>query len=258
MKTLDIQGARVPRIGLGTWALRGETCQETVLAALDLGYRHIDTAEMYGNERAIGHALAKSCLPREELFLTSKVWRNHMHHDGVLEACDQSLEDLGTEYLDLYLIHWPVTDVPIDETVGALDELQRSGRVRRIGVSNFSAAQLAEAQKVSQTGIFCNQVEINPWRYPADVLAACQASDVLVTAYTPLARGRVQSSDVLRDVGDSYGKTAVQVALRWLIQKPNVVAIPKASSRDHLEQNMAVFDFELDSRAMEAIDNLSN
>ena len=258
MKTLDVRGTNVPRIGLGTWALRGETCQEILLLALDLGYRHIDTAEMYGNERAIGRALAQSGVPRQELFLTSKVWQNHMRHDDVLEACDRSLEDLGTDYLDLYLIHWPVTDVPVDETVGALDELQISGRARRIGVSNFSVAQLAEAQGACQTGIFCNQVEINPWRYPSDVLAACQASDVLVTAYTPLARGRVQRSDVLREIGDGHGKTAVQAALRWLIQKPNVVAIPKASSRDHLVQNLAVFDFELEADEMAAIDALSS
>lgn len=257
MNTIDVRGTSVPQIGLGTWALRGETCHKTVLMALDLGYRHIDTAEMYDNERAIGRAIAQSRVPREELFLTSKVWRDHMHHGDVIKACDRSLEDLGADYLDLYLIHWPVADVPIDETVGALDELQHSGRARRIGVSNFSAAQLAEAQEASQAGIFCNQVEINPWRHPGDLLAACQASDVLMTAYTPLARGRVQSSDVLREIGATHGKTPVQVALRWLIQKPNVVAIPKASSREHLEQNLAVFDFELDNAAMEAIDDLS-
>ncbi len=258
MEHLEIRGSSIPSIGLGTWALRGETCQQVVLAALELGYRHIDTAEMYGNELAIGEALKKSSVRREEIFLTSKVWQTHMHHNDVLEACDRSLADLGTDYVDLYLIHWPVAHVPIRETVGALDEIQHSGRARHIGVSNFSAAQLGEAQAASQSGIFCNQVEFNPWRRPGEVLAACQQSNVLVTAYTPLAHGSVEQDDVLNQVGSRYGKTAAQVTLRWLIQKPNVVAIPKASSRKHLSENLAIFDFELDAQAVKAIDDLSS
>ncbi len=256
MEYLNIRGTSVPRLGLGTWALRGQACLEAVQAALAAGYRHIDTAEMYDNERAIGAAMERSSVGREDIFLTSKVWKNHMRRDDVLTACDRSLEALGTDYIDLYLIHWPVVDVPIRETVGALDELQESGRARHIGVSNFNAAQLAEAQAASRTGIFCNQVEFNPWRRPAEVLAACQKSQVMVTAYTPLARGRVERSSVLEEVGDRFGKTAAQVALRWLIQQPCVVAIPKASRRDHLEENLAIFDFVLDQTAIAAIDAL--
>lgn len=258
MEHLVIQGTSIPRIGLGTWALRGDACEEVVVAALELGYRHIDTAEMYGNERAIGRALARSGVPREELFITSKVWQNHMHSEQVLEACDQSLKDLGTDFLDLYLIHWPVASVPIPETIGALDELQRLGRARHIGVSNFNRAQLREAQQASRSGVFCDQIEVNPWRFPTDVVAACQEADVLVTAYTPLARGAVGSSDVLGEIGRRCGKTAAQVALRWLIQQPNVAAIPKASSREHLAENLAVFDFTLDAEATGAINNLAN
>jgi 2,5-diketo-D-gluconate reductase B len=210
MEHLGIRGISVPRIGLGTWALRGETCEEVVAQALELGYRHFDTAEMYRNETEIGRALKRAGVPREELFLTSKVWRNHMHYDGVLRACEQSLTELGTDYLDLYLIHWPNPEVPIEETVSALDELQRSGRARCIGLSNFGLSELRAAQAASRVGIFCNQVEFNPWEQPTAVLEACQAEDVLVMAYTPLARGRVQRSEDLRQIGDRFGKTPVQ------------------------------------------------
>jgi 2,5-diketo-D-gluconate reductase B len=258
MTTIEIRGTRVPRIGLGTWALSGGTCQESVLAALELGYRHIDTAEMYGNEADIGQALARSGIDRSQLFLVSKVWRNHMRYSEVMSACDRSLSDLRTDYLDLYLIHWPVYDVPVEETVRALDELQRSGRAHHIGVSNFSVGQLREAQEASQSGIFCNQVRFNPWANPADVLSACQDSGVLVTAYTPLAHGSVVGSDVLREIGIRHGKTAAQVALRWLIEHRNVVAIPKASSREHLAENMAVFDFELTEDEAQAIERLAD
>jgi 2,5-diketo-D-gluconate reductase B len=257
MQHLDIQGARVPLIGLGTWALRGETCEDAVLAALDIGYRHIDTAEIYGNERAIGKAWQRSGVPRHQLFITSKVWQNHLHHDDLLAACDQSLEDLGTDYLDLYLIHWPVAGVPISETMAALDELQSAGRARHIGVSNFGVVQLREAQQVSHSGIFCNQIEVNPWRRPDDIVSACQASNVLVTAYTPLARGRVAQSNVLLEVARRHGKTAAQVVLRWLVQQPGVVTIPKASTREHLEENLDVFDFALDDHDVDAINALA-
>jgi 2,5-diketo-D-gluconate reductase B len=256
MEHLTISGVSVPKVGLGTWALRGETCRDVVRLALDLGYRHIDTAEMYGNEQAIGEALALSSVARDDIFLTSKVWQNHMTYADVLATCDQSLADLGTDYVDLYLIHWPVSHVPIDETVSALDELQRTGRTRHIGVSNFSVAQQRSAQSASQFGILTNQVEFNPWRQPRQVLSACQESDVLVTAYTPLARGRVLSSDTLAAIGSRYDKTAAQVTLRWLIQKPNVITIPKAANPDHLRENLEVFDFELDGDAVMQIDGL--
>lgn len=254
----QVQGVRVPKIGLGTWNLRGGECRRAVALALEMGYRHIDTAEMYGNEREIGQGLRDASVPRDEIYLVSKVWTDHAEADQVRKACAESLDKLGSEYLDLYLLHWPVASVPIQETVGALAELQAKGLIRRFGVSNFSVQQLEEAERASPVRLLCDQVRFNPWHGQPDLVAYCGGHDLLLTAYTPVAKGRTANDPVLVGIGRKYGKTGTQVALRWLTQKQNVVAIPKASQPDHLHENVSALDFELEQAEIARIDQLSD
>lgn len=256
--TISIQGVALPVIGLGTWDLRGDECRHAVTSALKMGYRHIDTAEMYGNEAEIGQAMREAGVPRREIFLVSKVWTNHAGADQVEAACRASLDRLGCQYLDLYLLHWPVARVPIQETVEALAELQTKGLIRRFGVSNFSVQQLEEAEGASSVRLLCDQVRFNPWHGQTELVAYCGRRDLLLTAYTPVAKGRTASDPVLVRIGRKYGKTGTQVALRWLTQQRNVVAIPKASRPDHLQENLGAFDFRLNEQEMAEIDQLSS
>ncbi len=245
MEFLEIQGVQVPVLGLGTWAMRGSTCTQVILQALDLGYRHIDTAQMYGNENAVGNALTHTAVPREEVFLTTKIYRSNLEYENVLPSVQQSLEELQTEYIDLLLIHWPSGSVPIPETVEAMNELQDAGAVKHIGVSNFSVSQMQQAMEASETPVLTNQVQYHPFKKQQSVLEFCSENDVMLTAYSPLAKGRAVRDNTLGDIGAKYGKSAAQVALRWLIQQDNVSAIPKASKKKHLQENIDIFDFEL-------------
>lgn len=256
MDYVVIGGVRVPRIGLGTWNMRGDSCLRAVLHALEMGYRHIDTAEMYGNEREVGRALSESGLPREDIYLVTKVWTNHLRHADVLAACSQSLEKLDTSYIDLYLIHWPGSDVPVAETIGAMELLVQDGKVRQIGVSNFSTTQLQEARSVGSTPIKCDQVKFSP-HYPQHrLLSYCQEHEILLTAYTPLEKGGVGGERDLQAIGEKHGKTAAQIVLRWLIEKDFVAAIPKASNPEHQQENLDVFGFSLDDKDRKAIEEL--
>ncbi|MFB6155299.1 MAG: aldo/keto reductase [Haloferacaceae archaeon] len=253
MEYVTVQGESVPALGLGTYQLRGEQCVRAVRTALSLGYRHIDTAEYYRNEAAIGRAIAESDVDREDLFLVTKVWRTNLAHDDVLRSAQESLRDLRTDYLDLLLVHWPSRTVPIEETMEAMNHLRRDGSVRHVGVSNFSVEQVREARDASEAPILADQVKYHPQTGQDDLLQFCLDEDVLLTAYSPLAKGSVTSDETLRDVGQRYGKSPAQVALRWLVQQPQVAAIPKASSEDHLRENLDVFDFELTEGEMETI-----
>lgn len=244
-------GPDIPRIGLGTWELEGTECEDAVRIALDMGYRHIDTAESYGNEECIGRALA-SC-DRDEIFVTSKVWRDNLRPDDLKKACRASLERLGTDYLDLYLVHWPNSDVPIDETVGALEDLLDRERIRSWGVSNFTVAHLEEALQHGRPSV--NQVEMHPRLRQADLDRRCREHGVVVTAYSPLARGEAVDEPVLHEIGRAHGKTAGQVALRWSLQHGHVV-IPSSSTREHLRENADILDFELGQDEMARIDGL--
>lgn len=221
-----------------------------------MGYRHIDTAEMYANEEPIGQALAEAGVPRPDIFLTTKVSNSHLRRADVLTACRSSLERLGLDYIDLYLIHWPGHDVPLEETMQALDELQASGLIRHAGVSNFNVGLMQAAQTAARYAVFCNQVEFNPWERDHALVAVCQTEDILLTAYTPLARGRVLNTPDLIAIGQTHHKTPAQVALRWLTQMDNVVAIPKAASQAHLKENLDVFEFELTPDEIAGIDAL--
>ncbi len=253
MEHVSVQGTAVPAVGLGTWRLTGEECRQAVRTALELGYRHVDTAQEYGNERQVGNALSDSDVERESLFLTTKLGRRNRAYDDVLRSTEESLAKLGTDYVDLLLIHWPSVRTPLRETLAAMNELVDSGRVRSIGVSNFDVDRLHRARKHSEHGIFTNQVQFNPYWPQTDLLSYCRIHDVLCTAYSPLAHGRVLDDPVLREIGTRYGVSPAQVAIRWTVQHPNVVTVPKATSREHLQANLSVFDFELTDEEMKRI-----
>jgi diketogulonate reductase-like aldo/keto reductase len=248
-----VRGVDVPKVGFGTARMTGEECREAVENALDLGYRHLDTAQMYDNEDAVGAALAASDVDRSEIFLTTKLNRGNLTREDALRSFEESLDRLGTDYVDLLLIHAPSDSVPVEETLGAMNDLQDEGSVEHVGVSNFSVEQLREAIRTSETSILTNQVKYHPYHPQDDLLNVCVEEDVLLTAYSPLAKGKVSDDETLAEIGDRYGKTAGQVALRWLVQQENVVTIPKAADRDHRRENVDVFDFELTDEEMDRV-----
>ncbi|MCU4753691.1 aldo/keto reductase [Halobacteria archaeon AArc-curdl1] len=256
MEYASVRGEAVPAIGLGTYRLRGSECRETVQTALEIGYRHIDTAEFYENQAEIGAAIDAATVPREALFVTTKVWKTNLEAEAVHRSFTNSLEALDLEYVDLLLIHWPNENVPVEQTLEAMNHLQAEGLVRHVGVSNFSVTQLEEAIAASRTPILTNQVEYNPYVDRDALLEYCRDQDVLLTAYSPLVKGKVLEDDTLEEIGDRYGKSPAQVALRWLVQQDGVIAIPKASSREHLEANLDVFDFTVTDQEMAQIDSL--
>ena len=257
MEFETIHGEEIPKIGFGTWNLRGEECIRAVGSAFELGYRHIDTAEMYANEQQVGRAIQDSGLERGEIFLTSKVLSSNLRHDAVLEACSRSLHKLNLDFIDLYLIHSPNSRVPIEETMRALKTLVEQGEVRTIGVSNFSIQQQAAAQASSAAKLLTNQV-IYHSQYPQrELLEYCRENDVMITSYSPLARGRLAKNRGLQAIGDRYGKSVAQIALRWVVQQPNVVTIPKSSSRARQLENIEIFDFALADEEMTEVAALS-
>lgn len=244
-------GVKIPQIGLGTYQMQGDTCTEAVRYALDHGYRHVDTAEFYDNEAAIGDAIED----RDSIFLTSKVWRTNLHHDDVIDACNASLNRLDTEHLDLYLIHWPNESIPMEETFDALEELYEKGKIRAVGVSNFTITHLKEAMGSSDVPITMNQVEFHPFLYQEELLEFCHDHDIQLTAYAPIARNKVAENEQIQEIAERHGKTPAQVSLRWLLQH-GTIAIPKASTEAHIEQNMHVFDFELSDEEMRTLNAL--
>lgn len=247
----------MPALGFGTWALNGDECKRAVREALDVGYRHIDTAEMYGNEEEVGYAIQRSAVTRDQVFLATKVWHDHLDTSGVSRALEGSLRRLRTDYVDLFLIHWPNPGVPLEETLAGMSGLKAAGKAKHIGVSNFTVAQLREAQQCSGGPVFCNQVEYHPYLCQDSLLAYCRSNNILLVAYCPLARGRVFSGSLLQQIGQGYGKTAGQVALRWLLQQDGVGLIPRSASSAHIRENFQVFDFELTDEEMGRISRLA-
>lgn len=243
----------IPAVGLGTWRLSGRKGISVIRKAIDLGYTHFDTAEMYSNESDIGMAI-RGC-KRSKLFITSKVWPNHLHYNDVITACESSLKKLGIDYLDLYLIHWPNESVSMEETLDAMCELQKRELVKSIGVSNFTIAHLEKALRDSSVNIVTNQVEFHPYLYQKELLGYCTAHNIILTAYSPIAKGEILKEPILMNIAKAHGKTAVQVALRWLLQK-GLIAIPKASKEKHLKENIALFDWSLTEDDISSIDNI--
>ncbi len=256
MQYKNIQGIDVPEIGLGTYLLHGRECEKAVRTALDIGYRHIDTAQMYKNERGIGEALRLSRVPREDIFLTTKIWHTNLAPDDVLKTTERHLLDLQTPYVDLLLIHWPNPQYDLRKTLEAMLVLRDQGKAVNIGVSNFPLPLLIEANEEIRAPVFCNQVEYHPFLGQFDILDYALDNDLLLTAYAPLAKGQVMKDRDLIEIGNKYGKSPAQIALRWLIEQENVAAIPKASSREHLESNFNIFDFYLSDEDFDRIDDL--
>lgn len=252
----SVQGIEVPEIGLGTYKLYGRECYNTVRSALDIGYTHIDTAQMYKNEKEIGEAIRKSGKSREDLFITTKIWHTNLEHDDVLQSVEDSLKELNSHYIDLLLIHWPKERLSLEQTYEAMMILRDQGKALNIGVSNFPLSLMKYSLEELRVPLFCNQVEFHPFLAQFDLLDYSYDQDFLVTAYSPLAQGNVNENKILQDIGKELGKSAAQISLRWLIEQENVVAIPKASSEDHLRENIDVFDFELTDEQFEMIDEL--
>jgi diketogulonate reductase-like aldo/keto reductase len=237
--------AEVPTVGLGTWQLDDATASESVSTALELGYRHVDTAQAYGNEAAVGRAIADSDVDREEVFLTTKVHPSNRSVDDIVASVEASLDRLGTSYVDLILIHWPHPLADLETVMSGLNAVVDRDLARHLGVSNFGKDRLDRARELSDEPVLTDQVLFHPWWPQRDLLAYCQAEDVLLTAYSPLANGGAIGDSVLGDIGDRYGKSDAQVAIRWAIGHDHVVAIPMSTSRAHLADNLDVFDFEL-------------
>lgn len=257
MQFVEANGATIPAIGLGTWELRGNVCARIVERALSMGYRHVDTAEAYDNEREVGEGLRASGVTRADVFVTTKVWSDHLAPREFERATKESLTRLRLSELDLLLIHWPSASIPLAETIGALCRMKSAGLTRHIGVSNFTVALVAEAVQLATEPLVVDQVEWHPFIDQSKVRAVCRRYGLAVTAYSPIARGRIAGNDVIERIAAAHGKTAAQVSLRFLIQEGAIV-IPRTSRPERLAENLAIFDFVLDAQEMEDIRALAN
>lgn len=254
--SLPITGGALPLLGYGTWRLRGEECRRAVETALGCGYRHIDTAAAYGNHDAVGAAIAQSGLARSDLFITTKVPPVQLGRADLVQAAHRALDELGLDIIDLYLVHWPNPEIPIEVTLEALAALVGEGLVRFCGVSNFTHQRLRQAVETGIVPITTNQVEYHPHLNQRGLQAACADMGVAVTAYCPLGKGTLAQDPVLGGIGLRYGRSASEVALRWLLQR-GIVAIPKAASREHILANLAVTTWELDPADFQLVDTLA-
>lgn len=252
---VEAHGARIPLIGLGTWNLRGSSCVRMVEQALLLGYRHVDTAEMYDNEREVGEGLRASGLARGEVFITTKIWPSHFAARELERAVKESLARLQLAEVDLLLLHWPNPQIPLRETLGALSQVKRMGLARHIGVSNFTVALIDEAA-LAEEPLICNQVEVHPFIDQSKVIAACRRQGMATVAYSPVARGGVKSDKLLARIAKAHGKSAAQVSLRFLVQR-GIVVIPRTSRVERLSENLAIFDFVLSEAEMAEIAGLA-
>lgn len=250
-------GVTMPVLGLGTWMLReGEEVERVVREAIGLGYRHVDTAAYYGNERGVGRAVRASGVKREEVFVTTKVTNDDQRkgYDGVLRAFDASAERLGLGAVDLYLVHWPVQGM-YKEAWRAMERIYREGRARAIGVSNFLVHHLEDVLAEAEVTPMVNQVEMHPWLVQPELRGFCRANGIVQEAWSPLMQGRVGELAEVSRIADRHRKTPAQVVLRWDVQH-GVVTIPKTAKRARLEENAAIFDFELSAEEMCQIDAL--
>ncbi|MYL30682.1 MULTISPECIES: aldo/keto reductase [Halobacillus] len=248
-------GVEIPRVGLGVYKMEdGKEVQQAVQSAVDLGYRHIDTASFYENEAGVGEGIKACGVPREELFITTKVWNDEQGYDETLEAFDRSLDKLGVETLDLYLIHWPVPG-KFKDTWKALEKLYHDGRVRAIGVCNFMEHHLDELMEDAEVTPMVNQVEFHPALYQEELADYCYQKGIQLEAWAPLARGRYFDAAILKQLAENYHKTPAQIILRWHLQH-DIAAIPKSSNPERQKENFDVFDFDLKSDEMLRIDEL--
>ncbi len=246
---IEAKGARIPLLGLGTWDLRGRVCARVVEQALRLGYRHIDTAEMYDNEREVGEGFRASGVKRNDVFVTTKIWPSHFAPRELERAARDSLVRLRLSEVDLLLLHWPNPQIPLAETLGALCKVKRDGLARHIGISNFTVALMDEALRLSTEPLVCNQFECHPFLDQSKLIDACRRDGMAVVAYSPIAKGRAGDNETLSRIGAAHKKSAAQVCLRFLVQQ-NIVVIPRTSKVERLSENAAIFDFALSAREM--------
>lgn len=253
---LEAHGARIPTLGFGTWELTGDTAERMTAEALEVGYRHIDTAQAYGNESQVGRAIEASDLSRDNIFITTKIWPDS--YTDFDEAVQERLELLRTDRVDLLLLHWPKFDgTTLTRTIDALNRARSEGRTRHIGVSNFNTDQLARAWAASEAPLVTNQVEYHPFLDQTPVLDAVREREMCLTAYSPLAHGQVPDDRTLAEIGRHHGASAAAVAIRWLIQQDGVAALPRTSDPEHCRDNFSAMEIELDREEMDRISALA-
>ena len=250
-------GNSIPLLGLGTWAAQpgGET-RDAVAFALETGYRHIDTAKLYNNERDVGEAVRESGIARAEIFITTKLWNSDQGYQSAHDAFNRSMDELGLDYVDLYLIHYPVKDLRMDSW-RALEEIKASSRARSIGVSNFSHKHLQELFLHSDTRPVVNQIELSPFLQQPSITAFCQVEGIQLTGYCPLAKGRRLNNTILTSIAEKHGKSSAQVMIRWALQKRQAV-IPKSSNPARITQNANIFDLQISADEMVQLDGLDD
>ena len=253
--TILNNGLKMPWLGFGVFQVKdGREVEDAVKYALKIGYRSIDTASAYGNERGVGKAIRESNIPCEEIFLTTKVWNDDQRDKRILAAFEESLERLGTDYVDLYLVHWPVAGC-YQETWQIMEEIYQSGRAKAIGVSNFLVHHLEDILSNSQVVPSVNQVEFHPFLVQPELLRFCQSQNIQVEAWSPLMQGQIVAVQAVKELAEKYNKTPAQIALRWNLQH-EVVTIPKSIRPDRMEENARIFDFELSQADMDSLDAL--
>lgn len=258
MHMIEANGAHIPALGFGTFRMSEAEVADVLPSAIETGFRHIDTAQIYANEAAVGTAIKASGVPRGEIFLTTKVWVSNFAADLFEASVAESLRKLQTDHVDLLLLHWPNgSDVSRAVQIAELNKVREKGMTRHIGVSNYSTAQMREAVELSHAPIVTNQVEYHPWLSQAAVLAEARKLGMSLTAYYAMANGRSATDPVLREIGARYGKSAAQVALRWLVQQKDVAVLSKTAKIERLEENFTIFDFALSDDDMAAVSALA-
>jgi diketogulonate reductase-like aldo/keto reductase len=256
MDVIESHGARIPVLGFGTMTLKEDLCVQLVEAALKLGYRHLDTAQMYGNEREVGSGMRGSGIRREDIFLTTKVWFTRLASGDFERSVDESLERLGVPWVDLLMIHWPNAQVPLADSIASLCKMKKAGVAKHIGVANFNVAMIEDAVKLASEPIAVLQIETHPYLDQSKVIAVARSHGMAVVGYCPLARGKVPADPVLQRTGAAHGKTASQIALRFLEQQ-KIIPIPRTSKRERLEENLGSLDFKLSEAEMAEIAKLA-
>ncbi len=254
-KTADVT---IPKLGIGTYELHDDVCIKAVSSGIDAGYRHVDTAEKYENEVAVGAGIRAASVPRDEIFVTTKGWYDHLAADVLPATCEASLGRLGLDYVDLYLIHWPGDVTPLSESIPALCEIQKRGLARSVGISNFPPALMREAAKLADVQLAVNQVEYHPFIDQSDILSTAADLGMGVTAYCPLARGKVLGDPVLKEIAEAHRTTPAIVSLAWLLQQDRVLAIPKSQNPERLASNLEALEIELSADEVSRIDALGS
>jgi len=258
MKIIEASGARIPALGFGTYKLTGDTCIHMVAQAIETGYRHLDTARMYGNEREVGEGARASGIARDELFVTTKIWYEDIGADALVPTAEAAVEALGLGPVDLLLIHWPNAGIALEDSIGALNAAKEKGLTRHIGVANFPSTLLDDAAAMSAAPLVCNQVEYHPLLSQEAVLASCERNDMALIAYSPIGQGgELLRHPTVMGIAQRLGRTPAQVILRWEIEQPRVGAIPRTSNPDRLRENLDVFSFELSDTDRTALTDMT-